>query len=354
MYLDRLVGKPRRKQTHNKPDAHISVSSFSFYLNFLQHGKIEYKRQLLNCTATRLEKLKTQMSFRLDEGDGCCIYRIGVEDDGCHSLSDYGSCAETAKVLEYLARSLNAVVVERKMIQKEIINTSDGIARKGENESNIVVVNEDSLLGDGKDQLFHDHNFSETSQDENKEDGLVEEKQSILNKTQGVYTRCDLTIQRVETHLLDPSPLQKSNGNNAGKIRRPNGNPKPSEKSESKHEERLSVGETLSARNLRVAVVGNVDAGKSTMIGTLTSSLLDDGRGSSRTSIMKHRHEIESGRTSTASTHLMGFRSTGQAIAGKDSVRANRRKSEDEIARESYRVITLMDLAGHEKYLKTT
>jgi len=116
----------------------------------------------------------------------------------------------------------------------------------------------------------------------------------------------------------------------------------------------MSVGETLSARNLRVAVVGNVDAGKSTMIGTLTSSLLDDGRGSSRTSIMKHRHEIESGRTSTASTHLMGFRSTGQAIAGKDSVRANRRKSEDEIARESYRVITLMDLAGHEKYLKTT
>ena len=50
----------------------------------------------------------------------------------------------------------------------------------------------------------------------------------------------------------------------------------------------------------------------------------------------------------------MGFQSSGQAIAGKDSVRANRRKTEDEIARESYRVITLMDLAGHEKYLKTT
>jgi GTPase len=35
--------------------------------------------------------------------------------------------------------------------------------------------------------------------------------------------------------------------------------------------------------------------------GTLTTSSLDDGRGKSRTSIMKHRHEIESGRTSTAS-----------------------------------------------------
>jgi GTPase len=67
-------------------------------------------------------------------------------------------------------------------------------------------------------------------------------------------------------------------------------------------------------------------------------------------------HEASShrnGRTSTASTHLMGFRSTGEPIAGKDQVRA-KRKTEDEVARESYRVITLMDLAGHEKYLKTT
>jgi len=69
---------------------------------------------------------------------------------------------------------------------------------------------------------------------------------------------------------------------------------------------------------------------------------------------MKHRHEIESGRTSTASTHLMGFRSSGEPIAGRDQIRTNKRKTEDEVARESHRLITLMDLAGHEKYLKTT
>jgi GTPase len=68
---------------------------------------------------------------------------------------------------------------------------------------------------------------------------------------------------------------------------------------------------------------------------------------------MKHRHEIESGRTSTATTHLMGFRSDGNPIAGKDKIKV-KQKSEDEVARESYRIITLMDLAGHEKYLKTT
>jgi len=116
------------------------------------------------------------------------------------------------------------------------------------------------------------------------------------------------------------------------------------------------VTETLSARNIRVAVVGNVDAGKSTLIGTLTSSTLDDGRGRSRTTIMKHRHEIESGRTSTASSHLLGFRHNGDPIAGRDTIRGgpNKRKSEDEVARESYKIVTLLDLAGHEKYLKTT
>jgi GTPase len=286
------------------------------------------------------------MSYRLDEGNGSCVYKIGVEDGGCHSLIDYDACAETAKVLEYLARSLNAVVLERKMIQNEVVHTLEGVVRTTSEDPLIVL--EDSLLGDGKDQLFDNH-FHE-------EEPSKGEKQSVfLNKAKDVYTRCDLTVQRIETHLLDPSPIQHSaNTKNSNSNSNIDGERIRKAASESPGDEPLSVGETLSARNLRVAVVGNVDAGKSTLIGTLTSSLLDDGRGSSRTSIMKHRHEIESGRTSTASTHLMGFRSTGQAIAGKDSVRANRRKTEDEIARESYRVITLMDLAGHEKYLKTT
>jgi len=352
-------------------------------------GNVEYKRQLLNCSPTRLEQLKTQLSYRLDEGNGCCVYKVGVEDDGCHSLMDYAACAETARVLEYLARSLNAVVIERKMIQKEIAdNALDGTPQKIEttHTQTAKVVMEDSLLGDGRDQLYDDHHNHEEKSYGEKEDDDVHEHENdekdpskphqsppsalTLNKSRGVYTRCDLTVQRVETHLLDPSPILQTNASKKkdDKIRRASSEPSSSTPKSPKSNTNtnatttttpsanLSVGETLSSRNLRVAVVGNVDAGKSTLIGTLTSSLLDDGRGSSRTSIMKHRHEIESGRTSTASTHLMGFLHSGQAIAGtpKDHVRANRRKSEDEIAKESYRVVTLMDLAGHEKYLKTT
>ena len=280
------------------------------------------------------------------------MYRIGVEDDGCHSLLDYDMCAETARVLECIARSLNAVVVERKMIQEEIILDVSGNLPVVKSTGQPVFVLEPSLLGDGREHFADDFEYHR----EEKSPEEVAETGAQLNKEKGVFTRADLTIQRVETHLLDPSPVslaEIAKGQDGTGGNHQNGSKHVSSRANG-DSEGPSVTETLSSRNIRVAVVGNVDAGKSTMIGTLTSSLLDDGRGSSRTSIMKHRHEIESGRTSTATTHLMGFRSTGEAIAGRDSIRTNRRKSEDEVAKESYRIITLMDLAGHEKYLKTT
>lgn len=42
-----------------------------------------------------------------------------------------------------------------------------------------------------------------------------------------------------------------------------------------------------------------VDAGKSTMLGVLTKNTLDDGRGRTRVNLFRHKHEIESGRTSS-------------------------------------------------------
>jgi elongation factor 1-alpha len=311
----------------------------------------------VQANAGRLRSLATQMSYRIDQGNGSCMYRIGVEDDGCHSLLDYSTVADSARIVECIARSLNAVVAERKMIQNEVTLDDKGNAVKVDSNSEPLVVIEPCLLGDayGKKQTV------EKLQNEEPAVGLVKET------VEGVYTRAEILIQRVETHLLDPSPISLAelasstasmsidDNNNIDNINNPISpailDPKIVD---NERTETLSVGETLSSRNIRVAVVGNVDAGKSTIIGTLTTSCLDDGRGRSRTAIMKHRHEIESGRTSTATTHLMGFRSTGEPITGRDKVRAMKRKGEDEIARESYRVITLMDLAGHEKYLKTT
>jgi GTPase len=50
---------------------------------------------------------------------------------------------------------------------------------------------------------------------------------------------------------------------------------------------------------VRCAVVGNVDSGKSTTLGVLTRGGLDDGRGKARVALFRHKHEIETGRTSS-------------------------------------------------------
>lgn len=58
----------------------------------------------------------------------------------------------------------------------------------------------------------------------------------------------------------------------------------------------------------RVAVVGNVDAGKSTLLGVLTHGELDNGRGHARQRLFRHKHEMESGRTSSVGNDILGER----------------------------------------------
>ncbi|TGZ70856.1 hypothetical protein CRM22_002955 [Opisthorchis felineus] len=102
--------------------------------------------------------------------------------------------------------------------------------------------------------------------------------------------------------------------------------------------------------DVRVAVVGNVDAGKSTLLGVLTHGELDNGRGQARLRLLRHKHEAESGRTSSVSNDILGFDTTGQVV--------NRPLHGQldwlNICKASAKVITFIDLAGHERYLKTT
>lgn len=103
---------------------------------------------------------------------------------------------------------------------------------------------------------------------------------------------------------------------------------------------------------VKVAVVGNVDAGKSTLLGVLTHCELDNGRGYSRQKLFRHKHEIESGRTSSVGNEILGFSSNGK-IVNKASAHGNH-IDWSAICQKSAKVITFVDLAGHEKYLKTT
>jgi GTPase len=102
--------------------------------------------------------------------------------------------------------------------------------------------------------------------------------------------------------------------------------------------------------DIRIAVCGNVDSGKSTLIGVLTKGQLDNGRGLMRVNVFNHKHEVESGRTSSISTQILGFNSKGECV--NHSPLHN--MTWGDIIENSYKVISFLDLAGHEKYLKTT
>jgi GTPase len=102
---------------------------------------------------------------------------------------------------------------------------------------------------------------------------------------------------------------------------------------------------------LRIAVCGNVDSGKSTLTSVLTHGVNDDGRGSARAKVFVHRHEQETGRTSSVSENHIGFNGTGTAL---NHAHAAHQVPLAAIASQSTKIVTLYDLAGHEKYLKTT
>lgn len=98
---------------------------------------------------------------------------------------------------------------------------------------------------------------------------------------------------------------------------------------------------------ITINIVGNVDSGKSSLCGILShnklldkddninkdelKNILDDGNGKSRARVLSFKHEQESGRTSSISYNYMRLRKSNQP-----------------------KIVSLIDLAGHSKYLKTT
>lgn len=78
---------------------------------------------------------------------------------------------------------------------------------------------------------------------------------------------------------------------------------------------------------LRVAIGGSVDSSKSSLLGVLQTNKLDNGNGSARHHIFNYPHEKKTGRTSSISQKTLTI--------------------------ENKKII-FYDLAGHEKYFRTT
>jgi len=96
-----------------------------------------------------------------------------------------------------------------------------------------------------------------------------------------------------------------------------------------------------------IAILGNADAGKSTLVGVITTGELDNGKGKSRLQMFRHPHEISSGKTSSVSLDFLGFNADGP-------LRATQFRNKDELLLNSTKIIEFWDLAGDARYLKTT
>lgn len=66
--------------------------------------------------------------------------------------------------------------------------------------------------------------------------------------------------------------------------------------------------------DIRIAVLGNVDCGKSTLISVLTYDEPDNGQGRARLNLLRHIHEIQTGRTSSISKEIMGFNDAAEVF----------------------------------------
>lgn len=211
-----------------------------------EDGNVEYKVSLLGKDRERIEKLVSQMRYRLFQGDeigedGECIYKLGVRDNGESEGLTEEEFKETFDVVKTMAKENNCSVSILSKIKVDNVRSIYEILCRQHNQSSYI----------------------------------------------------DLTV----------------------------------------------------------CIAGNVDSGKSSTLGTLITGKLDDGRGSSRLSVFNFPHEASSGRTSSTAHHILGFSGEGD-IVNYSSL--EKKMAWSDIVRKSDKIVSFRDLAGHEKYLKTT
>ena len=187
-------------------------------------GAVEYKWRLCNVSESRLQNLVTQMKFRVAEGDGECLYELGIEDDGTQRGLTEDEINESINTLRRIAAELSYIV------EVVHIRQVDEVA--------------EPLRGSGVN------------------------KEAVVMAAGELRFCAEIKVRKLS-------------------IQKP---------------------------NVRVAVVGEHGAGKSSLVGTLFHGDLDDGRGSVRQTVFTHKHELATGETSAVAERLLGFGPNGHCV----------------------------------------
>ena len=101
---------------------------------------------------------------------------------------------------------------------------------------------------------------------------------------------------------------------------------------------------------INIGVLGEEGTGKSTLIGVLINGILDNGRGLARRGVLRHKHEILCGKTSSFSHHILGFDEKGE-LTNYDKLE---RPSLVKIVSKSTKIINFYDMAGSTKTFNRT
>jgi hypothetical protein len=115
--------------------------------------------------------------------------------------------------------------------------------------------------------------------------------------------------------------------------------------------EKVVLGAHESTEQLRITLTGPTTSGKSSLLGTLSTATLDNGRGKSRLSLLKHRHEIVSGVTSSVAQELIGYKDREVFNFASGNVTS---WTDIHAAAENGRLVFVSDSAGHPRYRRTT
>ena len=149
------------------------------------------------------------------------------------------------------------------------------------------------------------------------------------------YSSKDAPVSPLETHKRCPEPI--------------------------KSRDRILQAQDSHTEQIRISLTGGTTSGKSSLVGTLSTSALDSGRGKTRLNLLKHRHEIESGVTSSVAPELIGYCSnvhneTGGLPTTVVNYGLGNVSSWNDIhdAAEGERLVFLVDSAGHPRYRRTT
>ena len=87
----------------------------------VEFGNIEYKKELLINTDHKINKLGTQMLYRLYQGNGYVIYYIGVCDDGKIVGLSKKELSKSFLILQKVSNKIDAKLIN--FIKKEVKNT---------------------------------------------------------------------------------------------------------------------------------------------------------------------------------------------------------------------------------------